>query len=126
MLQSLGRSATIDLPGGSWMSDDNELLMVRAAELYYDDNKTQDEIGALLGITRWKVGRLLTQARQTGIVRIDIVHPSARRLGLERELCARFGLKDAVVIPAPDAKDLNANVARAAADYLTALLPVAP
>ena len=106
------------------MADENELLMVRAAELYYDDNKTQDEIGALLGITRWKVGRLLTQARQTGIVRIDIVHPSARRLGLERELCARFGLKDAVVIPAPDAKDLNANVARAAADYLTALRPV--
>lgn len=106
------------------MSDDNELLMVRAAELYYDDNKTQDEIGALLGITRWKVGRLLTQARQSGIVRIDIVHPSARRLGLERELCIQFGLKDAVVIPAADAEDLNANVARAAADYLTALRPV--
>jgi len=107
------------------MSDDNELLMVRAAELYYDDNKTQDEIGALLGITRWKVGRLLTQARQSGIVRIDIVHPRARRLGLERDLCAQFGLKDAVVIPAADADDLNANVARAAADYLTALRPVA-
>src|SRR5690554_7813489 len=124
MLQSLGRGATIDLSGGSWMSDDNELLMVRAAELYYDDNKTQDEIGALLGITRWKVGRLLTQARQSGIVRIDIVHPRARRLGLERDLCAQFGLKDAVVIPAADADDLNANVARAAADYLTALRPV--
>jgi deoxyribonucleoside regulator len=106
------------------VSDDNELLMVRAAELYYDDNKTQDEIGALLGITRWKVGRLLTQARQSGIVRIDIVHPRARRLGLERELCDRFGLKDAVVIPAAETEDLNANVARAAADYLTALRPV--
>ena len=106
------------------MSDENELLMVRAAELYYDDNKTQDEIGALLGITRWKAGRLLTQARQTGIVRIDIVHPRARRLGLERDLRERFGLKDAVVIPAADSDDVGANVARAAADYLTALRPV--
>jgi deoxyribonucleoside regulator len=106
------------------MSDETELLMVRAAELYYDDNKTQDEIGALLGITRWKAGRLLTQARQRGIVRIDIVHPRARRLGLERELCELFGLKDAVVIPAADADEVNANVARAAADYLTALRPV--
>lgn len=106
------------------MSDDNELLMVRAAELYYDDNKTQDEIGALLGITRWKVGRLLTQARQSGIVRIDIVHPRARRLGLERDLREKFGLADAVVIPSGDGEDLNANVARAAADYLTALRPV--
>ncbi|MEX1079408.1 MAG: sugar-binding domain-containing protein [Homoserinimonas sp.] len=106
------------------MADENELLMVRAAELYYDDNKTQDEIGALLGITRWKVGRLLTQARQSGIVRIDIVHPRARRLSLERELCAQFGLIDAVVIPAAEGEDLNANVARAGADYLTALRPV--
>lgn len=106
------------------MVDETELLMVRAAELYYDDNKTQDEIGALLGITRWKAGRLLTQARQRGIVRIDIVHPRARRLGLERELRERFGLKDAVVIPAADTEAVNASVARAAADYLTALRPV--
>jgi deoxyribonucleoside regulator len=45
---------------------DNELLAVRAAELYYQENKTQDEIGAILHITRWKVGRLITQAREQG------------------------------------------------------------
>ncbi len=75
---------------------------MRAAELYYDDNKTQDEVGALLKISRFKVGRLLTQARERGIVRIEIVHPRARRLGLERELRERFGLADAVVVPTPD------------------------
>lgn len=106
------------------MNEDSEMLMVRAAELYYDDNKTQDEIGALLGITRWKVGRLLTQARQSGIVRIDIVHPRARRLGLERELRERFGLVDAIVVPAAEGGDVAAHVARAGADYLTALRPV--
>ena len=75
------------------------MLSVRAAELYYEENKTQDEIGALLGLTRWKVGRLLTQARELGIVRIEIVHPRARKLSLERELCARFSLLGAVVVP---------------------------
>ncbi|HAM25649.1 MAG TPA: transcriptional regulator [Microbacteriaceae bacterium] len=105
------------------MSD--ELLSVRAAELYYDDVKTQDEIGALLGITRWKVGRLLAQARESGIIRIEIVHPRARRLPLERELRERFGLKDAVVVPVPsDGSTLQARVAEAAADYLQALRPV--
>ncbi|HEY9498300.1 MAG TPA: sugar-binding transcriptional regulator [Terrimesophilobacter sp.] len=104
------------------MSNDTELLTVRIAELYYDENKTQDEIGALLGVTRWKVGRLLTRARERGIVRIEIVHPRARRLGVERELRERFGLKDAVVIPMAD--DLRSRVAQAAADYLTALRPV--
>jgi deoxyribonucleoside regulator len=104
-----------------------DLLTVRAAELYYDENKTQDEIGALLGISRWKAGRLLTQARESGIVRIEIVHPRARRLGLERDLCARFGLSDAVIVPDPDSRsdsDATVRVAQAAADYLTSLRPV--
>ncbi len=101
---------------------DPELLAVRIAELYYDENKTQDEIGAILGVTRWKVGRVLTRAREQGIVRIEIVHPRARRLGVERELRERFGLKDAVVVPVSE--DLRSTVARAAADYLTALRPV--
>ncbi|WP_256934511.1 hypothetical protein [Microbacterium sp. BF1] len=38
---------------------EEDLLMVRVAELYYDEDKTQDEIGGLLKISRWKVGRLL-------------------------------------------------------------------
>lgn len=102
--------------------DDTELLTVRVAELYYNEDKTQDEIGALLGITRWKVGRLLTRARDRGIVRIEIIHPRARRLGVERELKERFGLKDAVVVPESD--DILSRVAQAAADYLTSLRPV--
>lgn len=106
------------------VAEDAELLTVRIAELYYDDNKTQDEIGALLGVTRWKVGRLLTQARAKGIVRIEIVHPRARRLGVERELRERFGLVDAVVVPTGEADDLPTRVARAAADYLAALRPI--
>ena len=106
---------------------DDELLTVRAAELYYDENKTQDEIGSLLGISRWKAGRLLTQARESGIVRIEIVHPRARRLGLERDLRARFDLSDAVIVPDPDSgsdSDATTRVAQAAADYLTSLRPV--
>ncbi|TBN56383.1 sugar-binding transcriptional regulator [Glaciihabitans arcticus] len=103
----------------------DELTIVRVAELYYDENKTQDEIGALLKITRWKVGRLLTQARAEGIVRIEIVHPRARRLGIERDLRERFGLVDAIVVPTlADDSDVQSRVAQAAADYLTALRPV--
>lgn len=107
------------------MIESDELLAVRAAELYYDETKTQDEIGALLGITRWKVGRLLAQARELGYIRIEIVHPRARRLPLERALRERFGLKDAVVVPAANTPaELNERVARAAADYLSAMRPV--
>jgi deoxyribonucleoside regulator len=107
------------------VNETTELLAVRVAELYYEENKSQDEIGGLLGVTRWKVGRLLAQAKERGIVRIEIVHPRARRLSVERLLTERFGVDDAVVVPVPaDPAELSDRVAQAAADYLTALRPV--
>ena len=102
---------------------DDELLAVRAAELYYQEDKTQDQIGALLGITRWKVGRLLAEAKARGIIRIDIVHPQARRLGMEHELAEAFLLQACVVVPHDDLDALGDRVARAAADYLVAMRP---
>ena len=107
------------------MNEATELLAVRVSELYYEDNKSQDEIGSLLGITRWKVGRLLTQARDRGIVRIEIAHPRARRLSVERQLRERFGLTDAVVVPMPSTlTELDGRVTQAAADYLAAVRPI--
>jgi len=94
---------------------DEELLAVRVAQLYYEQDKTQDEIGTQLGISRFKAGRMLTQARERGIVRIEIVHPRARLAPLERQLCDRFGLTDAVIV--------REGVPQAAADYLAQLQP---
>ncbi|NUU15909.1 sugar-binding transcriptional regulator [Cellulomonas humilata] len=109
------------------MIESDELLSIRAAELYYEEDKTQDEIGSILTLTRWKVGRLLAQAKANGFIRIEIVHPRARRLPLERRLRETCGLTDAVVISATgvdDPDELQSRVAQAAADYLTALRPV--
>ncbi len=109
------------------MTDDEELLAVKAAVLYYEDDKTQSEIGLLLNLTRWKVGRLLALAKERGFVKVEIVHPRARRLSLERELRKKFGLVDAVVVPLADRSDLEENLSRvasAAAEYLTSLRPV--
>lgn len=103
---------------------DSEILAVRAAELYYEENKTQDEIGAILRITRWKVGRLLASARDKGIIRIEIVHPKARRLTMEHELVDRFGLEAAIVVPTEDEDlSLTERVAMAGADYLVSMRP---
>jgi deoxyribonucleoside regulator len=103
---------------------DSDLLTVRAAELYYQEDKTQDEIGQILGITRWKVGRLLHRAKEKGIIRIDIVHPKARRIGIESELQRRYSLDDVVVVPGEDEESaLRGRVAVAAADYLVSMRP---
>ena len=102
--------------------DNAEALTVRVAELYYEDDKTQDEIGTILGITRWKVGRLLSLAREQGIVRISIVHPRSRQGALERQLCERYSLTGAIVVSElASGGDLQDRVTRAAADYLASL-----
>lgn len=103
----------------------DELLSIRAAELYYEENLTQEEIGRSLQITRWKVGRLLTQAKEEGFVRIEILHSRARRPQLERRLRDERGVSAVVVSRAGvrNEDELQQRVAQAAADYLTALRP---
>ncbi len=105
-------------------------LMLRAAHLYYRLHLTQDQVGERLGISRFKVGRLLDRALREEAVRIEIVHPDIRLLELEDGLVGRFGLLGAVVVDVPPAvsaadQELLARerVAGAAAAHLTALRP---
>jgi deoxyribonucleoside regulator len=105
-------------------------LMLRAAQLYYRLNMTQDQVGERLGVSRFKVGRLLDRALRESAVKIEIVHPAARLVALEDALVARFGLKSAVVVdvpPAPSAAEQEVlareRVAGAAAAHLTNLHP---
>ena len=58
-------------------------LMLRAAQLYYHADMTQDAIGKRLGVSRFKVGRLLDRAVREQAVRFEIVHPAARLVALE-------------------------------------------
>lgn len=105
------------------MSDhDDDALLVRVAQRYYEQGLTQAEIGDVEHLTRWKIGRLLEEARAVGIVRINIVHPQARRGPIEAEIQRRFGIRECVVVPSVDGNPLKA-VGRAAADFLQRLGP---
>jgi deoxyribonucleoside regulator len=105
-------------------------LMLRAAQLYYRLNLTQDEVGKRLGVSRFKVGRLLDRALRESAVRIEIVHPDARLVVLEDALVERFGLRRAVVVEVPatgsatdDEQLARERVAGAAAAHLAAIRP---
>lgn len=107
-------------------------LLVRVARMYYGMDLTQEQIGARLGLSRFKVGRLLDRAVRESIVRIEVVHPAARLIDLEDALVARFGLRAAVVADVAastdEADDPGDRVAReavatAAAGYLAGERP---
>jgi deoxyribonucleoside regulator len=53
-------------------------LAVRVAVLYYEHHKTHDDIADAVGVSRWKVARILQHAKDRGIVRIDIIRPTTR------------------------------------------------
>lgn len=113
---------TQPVEGGEAAVSDRELL--RVAELYYEHDMTQEQIAKHLTLTRWKIGRMLKSARDRGIVKIQIVHPKARVRSLEADLVSRFGLAEAVVVPATgDPEAQRQDVARVAADWLADLRP---
>jgi DNA-binding transcriptional regulator LsrR (DeoR family) len=69
-----------------------------AARLYYDENLTQQEIAQRLRVSRSTVSRLLQLARDSGVVRIEVLPPSTAA-DLGGELAAALGLRRAVVVP---------------------------
>lgn len=101
-----------------------EALMLQAAKLFFRLDRSQTEIAADLGLTRWQVSRLLAEARSLGIVRIEIAPRLHRLPDLESRLQAAFGLRDAIVVQSAETEAQAADgVARAAAEYLAALQP---
>ncbi|KWX56917.1 sugar-binding transcriptional regulator [Mycobacterium sp. NAZ190054] len=95
-------------------------LMLHVAQCYYEQGRTQEDIGRELHLTRWKVGRLLDEAREAGIVQIKIVHPQARRSHLEISMRSEFGLRECIVVPGADTPGTDDHIAAAAAHYLRA------
>jgi DNA-binding transcriptional regulator LsrR (DeoR family) len=76
------------------MDTDTQLeLMARAAALYNLEDVTQADVAERLGLSSVKVGRLLKQAREAGIVEITAHAPPAITERLESDMRARFGLR---------------------------------
>jgi DNA-binding transcriptional regulator LsrR (DeoR family) len=98
-------------------------LMVDVSTDYYLDGKSKVEIARDRGISRFQVARLLTQARDQGVVRIEITPPRAdgERGAL---LAARLGLREVLIAASgEDAATTRENVAvelaRAAREHIT-------
>jgi DNA-binding transcriptional regulator LsrR (DeoR family) len=87
--------------------------------MYYVDERSQDEVAAALGTTASNVSRMLKQARQLGIVRIRVEHPTSRHEGLEQELRARFGLVDARVVRGGSTESALSGLGQVSARWLT-------
>src|SRR5580698_4842370 len=79
------------------------VLAARGARECYLEGASKIDIADRLGISRFRVARLLDSAREAGMVRIEIGLPGGSLdAGLSAELCGAFGLKHAFVFNFPD------------------------
>jgi len=98
-------------------------LRIRAAWMYFIEQKTQSEISEILGIGRVSVIRLLADARARQEVKITIASELAEVTELERALEARFGLSRALVAPlASPGADPTPVIGAAIGGYVADLL----
>src|SRR6185503_9336769 len=75
---------------------DDHLRLV--ARLYYLDGLGQSEVAKFAKVSQAKVSRLLSLAKERGIVRITVADYDPRRRDLEDQLRTRFGLETVAVI----------------------------
>jgi DNA-binding transcriptional regulator LsrR (DeoR family) len=96
----------------------------RIARLFYTDGWSKVQIAEELGLTRFRVARLLELARASGMVRITVAGAGSLDLVLSERLCQEFGLRHAVVVNTTtgDDQEIRSQVGTAAAELLSEIM----
>lgn len=98
---------------------------IKVARLYYYQELTTQAIADELGLSRSKVSRLLSYAKEQGLVEIRILDPDAEVMSLAQTIKQRFALKHVQVVSvaksATDAECLN-RVSMEAVNYLNTII----
>jgi deoxyribonucleoside regulator len=102
----------------------DEELKIKICRMYYLSDISKSEIANSLGISRFRVSRLIDQAWHEGIIQINIMEPISTSADLEEQLEKRFNLYHAIVVQPPDQSNqtIVTAIGRAAAERLLDLL----
>ncbi len=93
-------------------------LMVKVAQMYYNDGMKQEEIAGHLSISRSLISLILTEAKEVGIVEINVRNPLTNNDDLSQKYKELFQLSDCVIIPTAvqDAGTLRRLIAQRAVE----------
>jgi DNA-binding transcriptional regulator LsrR (DeoR family) len=100
-------------------------LLAYVAEKYYLEELRQSDIAEKINVTRSAISRMLSEAREKGIVEIVVHFPIKYDPGLEENLKRLLGLKHVAVLEAnnhPDYEDLRGKLGKAASQLLKSLI----
>ncbi len=99
---------------------DQQALLVYAAMQNLQHGRSTLEIAEELGVSRFKVSRMINQARDSGLIEIVSNLRPAIDVNLSKRLKEAFGLREALVVTPASPSDLHAReaIAESAAKYL--------
>jgi len=100
------------------------VLTASVARRYYLDGRSKVEIAEEFALSRFKVARLLDDARSSGLVRIEIGHPGVVDVELSARLMEALGLTHCIVTDTPDdhPATLREHLGTAAAELLSEIV----
>jgi DNA-binding transcriptional regulator LsrR (DeoR family) len=100
------------------------VLIASIARRYYLEGRSKIEIAEELGLSRFKVARLLETARASGLVHIEIANPDMIDVDLSTRLRDAYDLQHAVVVDTPDDNPtiLRERLGNAAAELLSEIV----
>jgi DNA-binding transcriptional regulator LsrR (DeoR family) len=81
-------------------NQEDQVLMARASWLYYIGGLNQEATAKRLGTTRARVNKLLSDARDSGLVSIAINPANVGLLPVEEAIRQRYGLDFCICTPA--------------------------
>ncbi len=84
------------------MKQEKEKMLAKMAYMYYVEGRTQADIAKEFNLYRTTVSRMLTQARQEGIVQIEIKNFDSTLFELESYAKNKYGLTYLEVVPSAD------------------------
>ena len=94
--------------------------MAAAAWLYYEDKLNQNTIADLLGVSRATVVNYLQEARDQGMVQINVVPALGIPIRLAQDLRQKYRLNDCLLIPDDGGRrDLTERIGEAGARWLS-------
>lgn len=102
-------------------SNDLELI-IRICKMYYEEEFKQEEIANDLNISRAKVSRSITKAKELGYIRTVVLDPFSIIKEKELKLAEDLGLKDVKIAILEEGEVLKSVIGAKTAEYVMSIL----
>lgn len=92
-------------------------ILIKVASMYYEQNYTQTDIAKKMNISRPTIASMLNEAKQNGIVQINIIKTYSNILDLQEKIKAKYNLKEVLISP-QNSPSPKKDVGVLCADYI--------